>query len=51
MPAALADWGCDEVLWRQIDNKKYLRKLASNGDEVRGRARISRLRKLVSEGG
>eukprot|EP00908_Phaeocystis_cordata_P009497 Transcript_20277.p1 GENE.Transcript_20277~~Transcript_20277.p1 ORF type:complete len:341 (+),score=59.10 Transcript_20277:45-1067(+) len=51
MPAALADWGCDEVLWRQIDNKKYLRKLASNGDEVRGRARIARLRKLVSEEG
>lgn len=53
MPAALAAWGCDELLWRQIESRrlrKELRRLLRQGDEARGRKRIARLRRLIDGG-
>lgn len=52
MPAALAAWGCDETLWRQVESrrlKKELRRLLRQGDEARGRKRIAQLRQLIDE--
>lgn len=50
MPPALMAWGCDEELWGEIENKKSLLDLLRKNDEVRGRARINRLRRLTQPG-
>ena len=49
LPEGLAEWGCDEELWEQIQSKKGLLDLLRLGDEKRGRARIARLREMITE--
>jgi hypothetical protein len=50
MPLELAAWGCDEELWGKIKGAKgSLRKLARDGDETRGRARLANIRQIVAE--
>ena len=48
LPPTLREWGCDEMLWSKITSKKSLQKLARQGREEIGRARIAKLRELVS---
>jgi len=49
--ALLAEWGLDEQLWRKIDNKKALLRLAKRGEEDHARRKIQKLRdQLAGEG-
>ena len=44
IPPLLREWGVDEALWSQVQDKTRLRKLAKDGDELNGRKRVASLR-------
>jgi len=48
MPAALASWGADAELWEKVRSKSGLLKLAAEGNEEAGRARIASLRERIA---
>lgn len=44
IPPLLREWGVDEALWSQVQDKTRLRKLAKDGDELNGRKRVASLK-------
>jgi len=48
LPPILAEWGCDAELWSKIRAKRALLNLASSGEEELGRARIEKIRAIVT---
>ena len=48
LPPQLEEWGCDADLWSQVRKKRSLIKLAEGGDEERFRARVAKLRQMLT---
>ena len=48
-PAKLREWGMDDELWAQIDNKRNLIKMINRNEEEFARKRIIKLRQMMQE--
>ena len=49
VPAKLREWGMDDELWAQIDNKRNLIKMINRNEEEFARKRIIKLRQMMQE--
>ena len=49
VPAKLREWGMDDELWAQVDNKRNLIKMINRNEEDFARKRIIKLRQMMQE--